>query len=356
MKKKSLSAKKIILNSFNFQKILKNKKIFEIYSKFEKNFEKLNISNKFIISVSGGPDSMALCFLISCYKHEKNNKIKPLFYLVDHGLRKGSKNEAQKVKEHLKLKKLNLTVLNWRGKKPNSNLQSLARKKRYELLFNECKKINIKTILTAHHQDDFYETFFSRLLRGSGTEGLSSFSDIKKNFDFKGYKITLARPLLIFEKKELIYIASNVFKFYVNDPSNEMDKFQRVRLRKLILNFRNQGLDFKKLSLTINNLASSNKAINEITYSNILNNVIFKKKECLIGSNFFLLPDEVVFRSLSILIKKMSEKYYPPRGKKMMSLIKELKTKDKFKATLGGTIIEKIHNSVVVYKEKRKKR
>ena len=39
-------------------------------------------------------------------------------------------------------------------KKPNSNLQSLARQKRYELLFNECKKSNIKTILTAHHQDD----------------------------------------------------------------------------------------------------------------------------------------------------------------------------------------------------------
>ena len=61
-------------------------------------------------------------------------------------------------------------------KKPNSNLQSLARQKRYELIFNQCKKHKINTILTAHHQDDFYETFFSRLLRGSGTEGLSSFA------------------------------------------------------------------------------------------------------------------------------------------------------------------------------------
>ena len=49
----------------------------------------------------------------------------------------------------------------------------------------------------------------------------------------------------------------------------------------------------------------------------------------------------------------MSEKYYPPRGKND-DLIKELKTKNKFKATLGGTIIEKIHNSVLVYKEKEK--
>ena len=44
----------------------------------------------------------------------------------------------------------------------------------------KCKKSNIKTILTGHHQNDIYETFFIRLLRGSGTEGLSSFVDPKK--------------------------------------------------------------------------------------------------------------------------------------------------------------------------------
>ena len=39
-----------------------------------------------------------------------------------------------------------------------------------------------------------------------------------------------------------------------------------------------------------------------------------------------------------------------------MNLINEFANKDHFKATLGGTIIEKIHNSVVVTKEKTKKR
>ena len=73
MKKKSLSAKKIIHRNFNFKKILKDKKIFEIYKDFVKNFKNLNNSNKIAISVSGGPDSMALCFLVSCYKSQKNN-------------------------------------------------------------------------------------------------------------------------------------------------------------------------------------------------------------------------------------------------------------------------------------------
>ncbi len=356
MKKKSLSAKKIKPNSFNFKKILKDKKIFEIYKDFVQNFKKLNYSNKIAISVSGGSDSMALCFLVSCYKSQKNNKIQPIFYLVDHGLRKDSAEEAQLVKKHLKSKMISLKILKWKGKKPNSNLQSLARQKRYELLFNECKKSNIKTILTAHHQDDYYETFFSRLLRGSGTEGLSSFVETEKKFVFKRNVITVARPLLSFSKQNLTYIANNVFSFYVDDPSNEMEKFQRVRLRKLISNLKNQGLDFHKLKLTLSNLASTNRAINEIVNHNISKNVIFFKKKYLISSKFFLLPEEVVFRSLSTLIKKISKKNYPPRGRKMINLIKEIKIKDQFKATLGGAIIEKIHNSLVLTPEKTKKR
>ena len=356
MKKKSLSAKKKIHSNFNFKKILKNKRIFEFYKVFVKSFENINNSSKIAISVSGGPDSMALCFLISCYKFYTKNKIKTFFYLVDHGLRKNSGKEATFVKHQLKLKKINLKILKWKGKKPTSNLQSLARKKRYELIFNKCKKLNIETVLTAHHQDDIYETFFSRLLRGSGTEGLSSFAKTVKIFNFKNKKILLGRPLLNLSKQDLIYISQNVFKFYVYDQSNEMEKFQRVRLRKLILNLKNQGLDFNKLKLTINNLASSNKSINEIVNYNISKNVTFlSNKKYLISTNFFLMPEEVIFRSLSILIKKINQKDYPPRGKKVVSLIADLKNKEHLKATLGGAIIQKIHNSVIVFKEKTKK-
>ncbi len=355
MKKKSLSAKKIIPEIFNFKKILKNKKIYENYISFLNNFKNYGNSKKVAISVSGGPDSLALCFLISYYNSQTNNKIKPFFYLIDHGLRKNSEKEARQVKKHLKLKKIDLKILKWVGKKPKSNLQSLARQKRYSLLFEECKKNNINIIVTAHHQDDFYETFFSRLLRGSGTEGLSSFAEIESKINFKGSSFKIVRPLLNLNKEKLTYITKNVFNFYVNDPSNEMDKFQRVRIRKLISNLKNEGLDFHKLNLTLNNLSSTNKAINEIVGLNIIKNAIFKNKTYIINSNFFLFPDEVVFRSLSKLIKNLNGKDYAPRGRKMTNLIKNLKDKEHFKATLGGTIIKKLHNSVIVIKEKRKK-
>ena len=352
MKKKSLNAK-ITHRGFVFKKILRDKKIFQIFKSFEKNFKNLNNTEKVIVAVSGGPDSLALCFLLSYYAY-KNKNIKPFFYLVDHGLRKGSAREALQVKKLLSLNNINLKILKWKGAKPHSNLQSIARKKRYEILFRECKKNKIETIVTAHHQDDLYETFFSRLLRGSGTEGLSSFSQIQKSFFFKGNTIIVTRPLLNFTKQNLIYIAKNVYDHYLEDPSNEMDKFQRVKLRKLILNLRKEGLDFKKLKLTIKNLASSNKAINEIIDKNISDNVFFYNQKCLIGPKFFFNPEEIVFRSFSNLIKKISKKDYPPRGRKIVNLVKELGQKDRYKATLGGTIIEKIHNSVIVTKEKTK--
>ena len=335
-----------------FRDTLKNKKISTIYNRFEKT---LNIDEKFAVAVSGGPDSLALCFLISYYKSIENKKIQTYFFIVDHGLRKGSAEEALYVKKQLKTKKINLKILKWRGKKPNSNLQSLAREKRYNLLFNECDKLNIKNILTAHNEDDVYETFFSRLLRGSGLEGLSSFVKVEKKFIFKGNTISVIRPLLDCTKESLTYITKKVFNSYINDPSNYMEKFQRVRLRNIITNLKNQGLNFDKLKLTINNLASANTTINEMVINNISSNVNYIKKRYLIAPAFFSYPDEIVFRSFSILIKKISKKDYPPRGRKIISLIKELNSKDKIKATLGGTIIEKIHNSVVVYEEKTKK-
>ena len=135
-----------------------------------------------------------------------------------------------------------------------------------------------------------------------------------------------------------------------------MEKFQRVRLRKLIFNLKNQGLDFTKLKLTLNNLASTNKTINEIVEKNLSDNVIYKKNKFILRSEFFFAPQEIIFRSFSSLLKKITKNYYPPRGKKMLYLINQLKIRDRLKATLGGTIIEKIQNTVVVSEEKTKKR
>ena len=55
------------------EKNLNHKRIKKIYKNFEKN---LNISKKFIVAVSGGPDSLALAFLAKIYSLKKKTNCK----------------------------------------------------------------------------------------------------------------------------------------------------------------------------------------------------------------------------------------------------------------------------------------
>ena len=142
-----MSVKNKIHNSFN--KILDKKNLKKLYLKFTKRFE---IKSPFAVAVSGGPDSLALAFLSKTYA-EKNRLITK-YFIVDHKLRQNSTKEALVTKRLLRKLRINAKILTWKGKKPKSNIQAVARNKRYELLINECKKLKINHLLLGHHADD----------------------------------------------------------------------------------------------------------------------------------------------------------------------------------------------------------
>ena len=328
---------KILLNK------LKDKKIYQIYKKFE---NLLNLKEDFIVAVSGGPDSLALSFLAKIYSIKKSINIK--FFTIDHNLREGSTLEAKYVQKKLKKFSINLNILSWKGKKPKNNIQSVARDKRYKLLSNTAKKLKLKNILVGHHLDDLFENFFIRILRGSGLNGLVSL-DQKTQYE----KINLIRPLLNFDKKDLIYLSEYVFGWYIEDPSNIDDKFKRVKVRNLLKQLELEGLDKNKFLLTIKNLKSSNETIKFYTKKNLLENITFleKKRSVILKDSFFKNSAEVVFRSFSEVIKFVGKKYYPSRGKKIENIIKLINSKPAFKTTLGGCLIKKISLTVIVSKE-----
>ena len=157
------------------------------------------------------------------------------------------------------------------------------------------------------------------------------------------------------QKKHLNYITTKVFKSYIEDPSNEDNKFKRVRIRKLIKNLQNDGLDKNKFLLTIKNLTDSNQTIKFYVAKNLKeNSYIYKdKKKIILNKQFFNQPHEVTFRSLSEIIKFVGNKYYPVRGKKVDNIIDKLKgeARSNFKLTLGNCIIHKVNQSILVVKE-----
>tara|TARA_B110000971_G_C19915158_1_gene456468 strand:+ start:26 stop:1060 length:1035 start_codon:yes stop_codon:yes gene_type:complete len=343
MNQKNLSVrnkthKKILSN-------LNNKKISETFKEFSNS---LNIEENLAVAVSGGPDSLALAFLAKCYSLK--NKIKVKYFIVDHKLRKESSLEAKTIKDMLKKIDIDCKILPWNGKKPSKNIQAIARDKRYSLLVKECNKNDIRYLLLGHHVNDLLENFLIRLVRGSGLNGLISFN---KNTKYKDQKLAILRPLLDIEKKDLIYVTKKVFNFFIKDPSNINKEFKRTRIRNLLQSLEKEGLDKKKLILTINNLKDSDRSIKFYLDKNLNENAIFLKKKniYILNQNFFDQSHEIIFRSLTKIIQRLGKKNYPVRGKSLNELIKEINAKSFSKVTLGGCFIDRINETILISKE-----
>ena len=324
---------------------LNQKKIFKIYNEFSSS---LKVKEDFAVAVSGGPDSLALAYLTKCYSLK--NKIKVKYYIVNHRLRKEATLEAEIVKKVLRKIDIQCTILSWNGKKPSKNIQAKARDKRYSLLADQCKKNNIKNLLLGHHLNDLFENFLIRIVRGSGLNGLISFS---KNTKYRGQNLNIIRPLLNLEKKDLLYISNKVFSFFVKDPSNINKDYKRTRIRNLLHSLEKEGLDIKKLKLTINNLKDSDKSIKFYVDRNLKKNSVFLKRKniYILGVNFFDQSHEIIFRSLTKLIQDLGKKYYPVRGKSINELIKRINQKSFIKVTLGGCFIERINETILISQE-----
>ena len=333
----------------NSNVILKNRfkdydELSNIYLNFKK---KLNLFKKknFLIAVSGGPDSLALAALAKSYNYENRSKI--FYVLVDHKLRKNSSREAQLVKRLLKKYGINLYILK-NDKIINKNIQSEARKVRYSLLTSFCKKKNINVILTAHNLEDQVETFFIRLSRGSGLDGLSAMKKINKIEN----SVKLVRPLLDFKKIELIKISKIIFGKYYKDPSNKNTKYLRTRIRNLKDILETSGINYDQVIKSIKNLASSKDTLEQY-FNQIYKNIINKKKsEIMIDLKIFnKINQEMKMRVFKKAIKDLTKAYYVARSKKIFNLIDQIKVKKNAKLTLGGCIISREKNHINLKKE-----
>ena len=332
-------------SSVNLKDIFKShEELSRIYFIFKR---KLNSLKKkvFLIAVSGGPDSLALTALAKYYSNE--NKCKIYYVLIDHNLRKNSSNEAKSVKKLLKKHQINLSILK-NTKKIKKNIQSEAREIRYNLLATFCKKKKIKTIVTAHNLEDQVETFFIRLSRGSGLQGLSSMKQINK---ING-NIDLFRPLLDFKKVQLIKTSKAIFGKFYKDPTNKNKKYLRTRIRNLKKSLERSGINYDQVFKSIKNLASSRDTL-DLYFKKIYKDTVNRKKDRVLISLKTLnsLNEEMQMRVFEKSIKDFTNTYYAPRSKKILYLIEQILKKKNAKLTLGGCIVTMEKKHIILKKE-----
>ena len=310
------------------------KEISVIFLKLKEKLDSIK-KKKYVVAVSGGPDSLALAALTKAYSF--CNKKKFYYVLVDHNIRKNSRLEAQRVKKLLKKKSINLKIL-LNKKKITKNIQAEARNIRYDILTSYCKKNNVKTLLTAHNLEDQVETFFIRLSRGSGLKGLSamnSYSKIKSN-------IILFRPLLDVKKKFLLKISKTVFGKYFIDSSNKNEKYLRTKIRSLKKPIEKSGIKYEQIFKSIQNLSSSKITLDKYFKKSFKELIRKNNSEILVNlKKYNNLSKDLKIALINESIKKLKNNYYDLRFRKVDNLIKSLDKRDFKKTTLGGCIFYK---------------
>jgi tRNA(Ile)-lysidine synthase len=213
-----------------------------------------------LLAVSGGPDSVALMWLLARWRRALSRGPRLVAVTVDHGLRADSAREAREVKQLARKLEVEHRTMKWAGSKPVSGIPAAARAARYQLLAQAAKSVGASHVLTAHTRDDQAETLLMRLLRGSGIAGLSAMARQSPRGG-----ITLARPLLALPKSRLVATLKQAGIGYADDPSNRDPVFTRPRLRALLPALAAEGGDGRSLARLAARLGRANEAVEVLT-------------------------------------------------------------------------------------------
>lgn len=201
------------------------------------------------VAVSGGSDSMAtLSLLAQCHAVEA--------VTVDHGLRPEAAEEADFVAQFCAARGIPHTTLHWSGADATGNLMDAARRARLALIGAWARARGIALVALGHTADDQAETFLMRLAREAGLEGLSG---MRAQFEAGG--VTWLRPFLMQSRAELRAHLRRHEIDWIDDPSNENERFERVKARKALETLRPLGISSEKLNGVVHHLAMAEHGI-----------------------------------------------------------------------------------------------
>ena len=186
------------------------------------------------LAVSGGGDSMAMLALAHGWARVMGIGLRVV--TIDHGLRAASAAEAAMVGAECAALGHPHSVLHWSWD-GQGNLQDAARAARLRLI--DGWRGEIGEVLFAHTRDDQAETVLMRLARGSGVEGLSAMAPLRRP---QGCGFRQVRPLLDISRADLRHYARTLRLPFVDDPSNDDPRFDRVRARRALAALADLGL------------------------------------------------------------------------------------------------------------------
>lgn len=202
------------------------------------------------VALSGGGDSTALLHLCLAagYRVEA--------VTVDHRLRPESAAEAAAVAASCRAVGVAHDLRVWDHGPVGGNLMDAARRARIGLIRDWAKARGIAVVALGHTQDDVAETVLMGLARSAGVAGLSG---MRAAWEEEGLRFV--RPLLAAGRTELRDWLLSRGIDWIDDPTNENDRFTRARARKALAALTPLGITAERLAEVAGNLARVQEAL-----------------------------------------------------------------------------------------------
>lgn len=277
----------------------------------------LDKNQKYLVAVSGGVDSMALLDML--YKGGYIFKVAHINYHQ----RNSADIDASIVRNYCLVRKIEFFE-KYFDESIIGNFQNQARIYRYHFFKKLMLEINYDYLLTAHHLDDFLETYLFQKQRKS----IPEYYGIKKEVMI--FEIKVIRPLLSFFKDDLINYCNQNQITYGFDESNLSLKYTRNQIRHQILSTYNKNQKLK-LFKEINELNKHKQEV-ELEYQGLSNVLDFE--------TFLNLKDPKMY--LMTKIKPAISK------SEIIELLRQLKTVRKLNYYLKKQIVIKNNNLIKI--------
>ena len=295
------------------------------------------------VAVSGGGDSLALLYLLNDIYTGAGGVLQAI--TVDHGLRAGSAAEAEMVADQCAKLGISHQILRWQGWDKTGNLQDEARRARYGLMADWARAEGLDAIALGHTADDQAETVLMRLARRSGVDGLAAMSPKRK-----ANEMIWLRPMLDLKRNDLRNYLAGSGITWIEDPSNEDTRFDRIKARHALDALADLGIDASSLSVVAQNMNDAREAL-EVFTQNAARDCMRVSHGSVIFDRIALLayPSEVQRRLWCHALDWIKPAPYPPRRAALAQLLGAVEAEQA--TTLGGCVIKCRKGEVWLFRE-----
>jgi tRNA(Ile)-lysidine synthase len=263
------------------------------------------------LAVSGGGDSVALLLLAV----DAGQQVRAV--TVDHGLRPEAAAEAAWVGRLCAGLGVPHDTLQWQGWTGAGNLQDQARRARLSLIADWAMAAGLGAVALGHTQDDQAETVLMRLARRAGVDGLSAMSDRRR-----AQGVTWLRPLLSVSRDDLRAFLRARGQEWIEDPSNDALRFDRVKARRALTALAPLGLTAAVLAGVADQMRTARSALDHQTEAAARQIVQVEGGDVVMDRTGFQgLPAEIRRRLLVGALGWIGSADYGPRAASVQALL-----------------------------------